>query len=300
VWLVGSVVACLAALVGCWLQTSVVGWLANLGVLAILVLLTLAYARPGRHLVRSPFAWIYPACGLAGLLSVVRVGSLGWPHVSSTAMGVIVFTLVLVVYVIAGLREPAADRLAESMAFPLGSGRWAVMVGGVSVLNHHVHAPGQAGALDLIAVRSDGARAAGVCPDRLEAYEAYGREVVSPCDGVVIAAVDGLPDQVPQQIRTAPPAGNHVRIDTGRSVVHLSHLRPGSLRVAEGDRVVTGQRLGEVGNSGRSSEPHLHVHAERDGHGLRLRFTDLPRGRLRPWFVVQVATRGSVGPTGEP
>jgi Peptidase family M23 len=298
--LVGSVAACLAVAVGCWLQASVVGWLANLGVLAILMLLTVVYARPGRHLLRTPFALIYPACGLAGVLSVVRVGGLGWPHVSSTAMGAIVFTVVLVVYVVAGLREPAADRAPEALAFPLSSGRWAVMVGGFSALNHHLHTPGQAGGLDLIAVRPDGARAAGVCPDRLEAYEGYGREVVSPCDGVVVAAVDDLPDQVPQRIRTAPPAGNHVRIDTGRCIVHLSHLRPGSLRVAEGDQVVTGERLGEVGNSGRSSEPHLHIHAERSGHGLRLRFTDLPRARLRPGIVVKAATRWSASPTEKP
>ena len=212
-------------------------------------------------------------------------------------MGAIVFTVVLVVYVVVGLREPAADRDPQPLAFPLSTGRWAVVVGGFSALNHHVHAPDQAGALDLIAVRRDGARAAGVCPDRLEAYEAYGREVVSPCDGVVVASVDGLRDQVPQRIRTAPPAGNHVRIDTGTSIVQLSHLRPGSVRVAEGDRVVTGERLGEIGNSGRSAEPHLHIHAERDGRGLRLRFTDLPRARLRPGVVVEVANRGSTGLT---
>ncbi|MER7464077.1 hypothetical protein [Streptomyces sp. NPDC097981] len=45
----------------------------------------------------------------------------------------------------------------------------------------------------------------------------------------------------------------------------------------------TGQLLGEVGNSGNSSEPHLHIHAEREGVGLDLRFTGitgtLHRGR---------------------
>ncbi|MFE2487975.1 hypothetical protein ACFXGR_32770 [Streptomyces mirabilis] len=34
-----------------------------------------------------------------------------------------------------------------------------------------------------------------------------------------------------------------------------------------------GQLLGEVGNSGNTTEPHLHLHAERDGLGLDLRFT---------------------------
>jgi hypothetical protein len=273
-------------MVGCWLQTSVVGWLANLAVLAMLLLLTRVYARPGPYLLPAPFAWVYPACGVAGLLSATRLGALGWPHVSSMAMGALVFTVILVVYVVAGLREPAADGVTEMLAFPLRSGRWTVMTGGVRALNHHLHAPNQAGALDLIGVRPDGARAQGVCPDRLEGYQAYGREVVSPCDGVVVTAVGDLPDQQPQRLRAVPVSGNHISIDTGRSIVHLSHLRPGTVRVATGDRVVTGQPLGEVGNSGRSTEPHLHIHAEHGGRALRLRFTDLPRPRLRPGVVV--------------
>jgi hypothetical protein len=295
VWLLGSVAACLVAAVGCWLQTSVVGWLVNLGVLGILMVLTMVYGRPGRHLLPRRFAWLYPACGLAGLLSVVRVGSLGWPHVSSTAMGLVVFTVILVVYVVMGLREPGAEGATEALSFPLRSGRWTVMVGGVRALNHHVHAPGQAGALDLIAVRPDGARAAGVCPERLEDYEAYGHEVVSPCSGVVVSVVDDHPDQPPGLARHGVSAGNLVRIDTGRSIVSLSHLRQGSVRVGEGDRVETGEPLGEVGNSGRSTEPHLHVHAEREGHGLRLRFTDLSRARLRPGLVVEVAAARATG-----
>jgi hypothetical protein len=290
--LVGSVAACLVAAVGCWLQTSVVGWLANLAVLGILMLLAMVYGRPGRHLLPRRFAWLFPACGLAGLLSVVRVGSLGWPHVSSTAMGLLVLIVILVVYVVVGLREPGSEGATEALAFPLMSGRWAVMVGGVRALNHHVHTPGQAAALDLIAVRPDGARAAGVCPERLEDYEAYGQDVVSPCNGVVVSVVDDHPDEPPGMGRHGASAGNQVRIDTGRSIVFLCHLRPGSVRVAEGDQVETGAPLGQVGNSGRSSEPHLHVHAERAGQGLRLRFTDLPRARLRPGLVVEVAAVG--------
>jgi Peptidase family M23 len=290
VWLslAGSVAACLAAAVGCWLQTSVVGWVVNVAALAILMLLTVVYDRPGRHLVPRPYSWVYVLCGLAGLASMVRVGSLGWPHVSSTAMGLVVFTAVLLVYVVAGLREPlgGADDAAQALCFPFRSGRWTVLTGGLSALNHHLHVPSQTGALDLIAVRPDGARAVGVCPDRLEAYEAYGHEVLSPCAGVVVAVVDNLPDQAPRAARVAPPPGNHVRIDTGCSIVQLAHLRPGSVRVAEDDRVVAGERIGEVGNSGHSGEPHLHIHAERNGRGVRLRFTDAGRRRLRPGVVV--------------
>jgi murein DD-endopeptidase MepM/ murein hydrolase activator NlpD len=53
--------------------------------------------------------------------------------------------------------------------------------------------------------------------------------------------------------------GNHVVLDLGGGVYAvLAHLRRGSVRVRPGDRVATGQQLAECGNSGNSSEPHLH------------------------------------------
>jgi len=45
--------------------------------------------------------------------------------------------------------------------------------------------------------------------------------------------------------------------------VVLAHLRQGSVEVAAGEDVAVGSRLGRVGNSGNSSEPHLHIHAVR-------------------------------------
>ena len=56
--------------------------------------------------------------------------------------------------------------------------------------------------------------------------------------------------------------GNHVvvRGDDGTCVV-LAHLRRGSVRVRRGDLVEPGQVVAECGNSGNSSEPHLHIQA---------------------------------------
>ena len=54
--------------------------------------------------------------------------------------------------------------------------------------------------------------------------------------------------------------GNHVVLDLGDGVhAVLAHLRRGSVRVRPGDRVAAaGQPLAACGNSGNSSEPHLH------------------------------------------
>jgi hypothetical protein len=64
-------------------------------------------------------------------------------------------------------------------------------------------------------------------------------------------------------------AGNFVFLDCGTAHVLLGHLRQGSVSVRPGDRVTTGQRLGAIGNSGNSDEPHLHVHAQKATTGTR-------------------------------
>ncbi|WP_083800704.1 M23 family metallopeptidase [Rhodobacter ferrooxidans] len=61
------------------------------------------------------------------------------------------------------------------------------------------------------------------------------------------------------------PAGNHVLLRCGDRGILLAHFRQGSLQVAVGDTLATGRPIGEVGNSGESSEPHLHMHAQLPG-----------------------------------
>ncbi|MFD9126625.1 M23 family metallopeptidase [Kitasatospora sp. NPDC059571] len=160
--------------------------------------------------------------------------------------------------------------------FPL-RGSWYVGQGGGRGLNHHIDAPEQRGAVDLTRVGRNGThRGSG---RRLDCYPAYGAEVHAPCDGTVAAAVDGLPDQEPGVLRYGPLYGNHVVIDTGSERIVLAHLRPGTVAVTAGEQVRAGRLLGQVGNSGNSSEPHLHLHAERGGQGLDLVFADVG-GRL--------------------
>jgi hypothetical protein len=96
-------------------------------------------------------------------------------------------------------------------------------------------------------------------------WEGYGENVLAVADGTVIRAIDGLPNQVPgalpEGIAPLEADGNAVflRLRDGR-IVFYAHMIPGSVTVREGDRVVRGQLLGRVGNSGNSSAPHLHMH----------------------------------------
>ena len=297
VWvsLVGAGVAMAAAAVECWRQPSFMGWLTAAVVVVILLVVVVGYDQPGRYLVSFPWRWLTPVVGFAGLTSVARMPRLRWPHVSSLAMGGVVVTLVVLAFVLWGLREPTKAEMSSPLSFPLRSGRWVVAAGGVAAMNHHLQNGPQSGAVDLVALRDDGARARGIAPRELTAYEAYGRPVTSPCDGVVVAALDGQSERLGVREYGDDPCGNHVRIDTGRDVVHLAHLRPGSVRVATGDSVRAGQLLGEVGCSGRTREPNLHMHAERSGEGLRLRFVDVGTGCLTPGRPVRVTEGGLSG-----
>ena len=102
-------------------------------------------------------------------------------------------------------------------------------------------------------------------------YFIYGDEVFAVAAGRIAATRDGVPDNTPPG---APPnpgpndlTGNFVNQDLGGGRFALyAHLQPGSLRVRPGDVVQPGQVLGLVGNSGNSTEPHLHFHVM-DGQG---------------------------------
>jgi murein DD-endopeptidase MepM/ murein hydrolase activator NlpD len=100
-----------------------------------------------------------------------------------------------------------------------------------------------------------------------ESYRAYGAEALAVANATVVAVKDGIPENVPGPTSRAVPitletvSGNHVILDLGQGqYAFYAHLQPGSLRVKAGDKVKRGQVLGLVGNSGNSTEPHLHFH----------------------------------------
>ena len=96
----------------------------------------------------------------------------------------------------------------------------------------------------------------------------------------MVTAVSVLPDQAIGSSDPAHPAGNHVVLDFGNGEFgFLAHMRSGSLKVKAGDKVEAGQEVGRCGNSGNTSEPHLHFHLQTtpnlaEGEGLPARFVD--------------------------
>jgi hypothetical protein len=170
---------------------------------------------------------------------------------------------------------------AVKAIFPLRGGIYCIAAGGSNaLLNHHYPARYARFALDIVKLNRYGFRAYGFYPRDLTKYLAYGETVTSPIEGTIAKAVDGIPDSVPPHQDTESPAGNYVMIkhhSTG-ALVLLAHLQQGSLLVREGQLVRPRQAIGRVGNSGLSTEPHLHVSCEvdenqeynLDGEGLPL------------------------------
>ncbi len=98
-----------------------------------------------------------------------------------------------------------------------------------------------------------------------ENFLAEGTEVLAVGDGMVVATKDGIPENVPGgravPITLETVGGNYIVIDLGKSrFAFFAHVKPGSLRVKVGDRVKRGQVIALLGNSGNSTEPHLHFH----------------------------------------
>jgi hypothetical protein len=123
-------------------------------------------------------------------------------------------------------------------------------------------------AIDWVRLRDDGKTFHDDEKDNKN-YLAYGNDALAVADGIVTEIKDGIPENIPGANSRAVPitletvGGNHVILDIGAGhFAFYAHLQPGSLRVKLGDKVRRGQVLGLVGNSGNSTEPHLHFHIE--------------------------------------
>ncbi|MBU0584983.1 MAG: M23 family metallopeptidase [Alphaproteobacteria bacterium] len=119
-------------------------------------------------------------------------------------------------------------------------------------------------AIDWEKIDADATLVAGDTKD-VANYHIYGEQVLAVADGEIVAMRNDLPDQVPGALPAGLPIdeadGNFVVLDIGAGAyAAYAHMRPGSLRVKSGDGVRRGDVLGEVGNSGNSQAPHLHLH----------------------------------------
>ncbi|MEX0694394.1 MAG: M23 family metallopeptidase [Rhodospirillales bacterium] len=92
-----------------------------------------------------------------------------------------------------------------------------------------------------------------------------GVSVLAAAPGRVLRVRDGEPDSTPQDLQSATAlrgreCGNGLVIDHGDGwSTQYCHLKAGTLRVVSGQQVDRATPLGEVGRSGRSEFPHVHL-----------------------------------------
>lgn len=178
--------------------------------------------------------------------------------------------------------RPGAAAPVE-LDFPF-RGRWLVQNSpDRRIPSHGTHLFGTTYAIDFVPVDDRGRSAPRswrslISVEPPENFVGFGRPVLAPVAGTVVAVHDGEPDHEARRsqpallayaltqagrVRQGPTgiAGNHVVIALAPAgpFVLLAHLRSGSVSVRPGDPVRVGDIVGTCGNSGNSTEPHVHV-----------------------------------------
>ncbi|MEO7210195.1 MAG: peptidoglycan DD-metalloendopeptidase family protein [Chitinophagaceae bacterium] len=154
------------------------------------------------------------------------------------------------------------QRNTTKLALPF-HGSWFVVWGGdTKELNYHVQNRAQKNAFDILQVDSSG-KSYRTDGKTNEDYYAFGKEIIAPCNGKVVQVVNGVKDNIPGEMNTYDVGGNTVIIKTANDeYLVFCHFKHNSIVVKEGLDVRQGELLGLCGNTGNSSEPHLHFHIE--------------------------------------
>ncbi len=200
---------------------------------------------------------------------------------------------------------------------PPVTGRWsAVNSPADKVPSHGTRAYGQAYAIDIVAESEEHPRPGrGWWPiaRRNSDFPGFGAPLTAVADGTVVRATDRARDHLSRtsvlsllyllffesSFREVGGAGklvgNHLVLDLGGGTYAMyAHLQRGSLTVREGETVRAGQPVARCGNSGNSSEPHVHFQLM-DGPDL-----DTARGVPFRWTEVGVPANGEVFTVGAP
>lgn len=173
---------------------------------------------------------------------------------------------------------PTRDAVAISAPV---SGRWlSVNSPATKVPSHGIRLYGQAYAIDLVHEPDDTARpsfGSGSAMRPAREYPAFGEPVFAMIDGVVVRATDWRRDHRARSSGLAIAymliegavrelggpgfiLGNHVTIrGANGDFATVAHLEQGSVAVKVGETVRAGTRIARCGNSGNSSEPHVHA-----------------------------------------
>ncbi len=220
---------------------------------------------------RGPLVFVVALLASHGLVRLRSLPTFRRPD--GRAWAVFLTSAVLLALTVPGLPSVVQRHHFEgasvALAFPLRDGRYAIVNGGGNkVVNPHAAVPAQRYALDITKLGRHDMSSSSLASSDVTRYAIYGDAVHAPCNGTVLFRRDDLVDLVPPAMDPGNAAGNHVavRCDTdaaGPVTVLVAHLAQGSVAVHAGEPVYEGQLLGHAGNSGNTTEPHLHLQAIR-------------------------------------
>lgn len=157
---------------------------------------------------------------------------------------------------------PKLEKNITDLILPF-NGEWFVFWGGdKKELNYHVEDEAQKNAFDLVIIDEKG-KSFKTDGKTNEDYYAFGKELIAPCDAEVVLVVDGIKDNTPGELNPIYIPGNTVILKTSKNeFLFFAHFKQNSIVVSQGQKVKKGELLGLCGNSGNSSEPHLHFHMQ--------------------------------------
>jgi hypothetical protein len=168
-----------------------------------------------------------------------------------------------------GSHIPSIENYNNAVTYSLPfHGTWTTVNGGPSKASSHSwEIPTQRYAYDFLILDENGHSFYGDVSNA-SSYFCYDREVLAPADGKVVEVRDDYSDslisatgQVDCSARDL--RGNYILIrHAEKEYGLLAHLKPGSIRVKNGDMIKRGECIAHCGNSGNSSEPHLHFHLQ--------------------------------------
>ena len=161
------------------------------------------------------------------------------------------------------------------------TGQWTVIWGGdTKKQNFHHDTKNQRYAIDVNITDELGKshKGDGIADSE---FFAWGKEILAPAPGIVTDVIDGVRDNPPFSGNEYSSLGNAVVIMHNKTEYSvLAHFMIHSIKVKVGDTIALGQVLGLCGNSGNSTEPHLHYHMQntpwmQDATGIKMYFTSL-------------------------
>lgn len=157
---------------------------------------------------------------------------------------------------------PKLGRNSTALILPF-NGEWTVVWGGdTKELNYHVESEAQKNAFDIVRTDQDG-KTFRTNGKTNEDYYAFGQNLIAPCDAEVVLVVDGIKDNNPGTLNPIYIPGNTVILETAnKEYLFFAHFKQHSIVVEQGQRVKQGDLLGQCGNSGNSSEAHIHFHIQ--------------------------------------